>query len=57
MVAVATGNIEVAKLLLEKGAAVEAKNRMGQTLLWIAAWNGRVEAVRLLLEKGANPNI
>jgi len=57
MVAVATGNIEVAKLLLEKGAAVEAKNRIGQTLLWIAAWNGRVEAVRLLLEKGANPNI
>ena len=41
------------RLLLEKGAAVDAKNKAGATPLMGACLGGHVEAARLLLEKGA----
>jgi hypothetical protein len=48
------GNKEVVQLLLEKGAALEAKdNRRGQTPLSLAVEKGHEAVVRLLLEKGA----
>lgn len=42
------------KLLLEKKANIEAKDRDKQTTLYIAAWKGHEAIVKLLLEKRAN---
>ena len=52
--AAANGHVAVVKLLVEKGAKLEAKDeRNGLTpLLWAAA-NGHEAVVKLLLEKGA----
>ena len=41
------------KLLLEKGAELETKDKYGQTPLSWAAGNGHEAVVKLLLEKGA----
>ena len=43
----------VVKLLLEKGAEPESKNKYGQVPLLLAAANGHRAVVKLLLEKGA----
>jgi len=43
------GHTDVVRLLLEKGANIEAT-----TPLHTAAYNGHIGVVRLLLEKGAN---
>ena len=37
-----------------RGARVDAKNRNGQTPLWMAADHGFVDLATLLLEKGAS---
>ncbi|KFZ18898.1 hypothetical protein V501_00953 [Pseudogymnoascus sp. VKM F-4519 (FW-2642)] len=47
------GHEAVAKLLLGKGAEVDAKDKYGQTPLSWAAENGHEAAVKLLLEKSA----
>ena len=39
------------KLLLEKGADLEARDSLGRTPLWWAAGNGHEAVVKLLLEK------
>jgi ankyrin repeat protein len=44
------------RVLLEKGAPVNAMDRMGRTPLMLAAGNGNLKAVELLLAKGANVN-
>jgi ankyrin repeat protein len=44
----------VVRLLLEKGADVEAKDNNGGTALYRAAGSGHEAMVRLLLEKGAD---
>ena len=43
------------KLLLEKGAELESKDKYGGTPLSRAAENGHEAVVKLLLEKGAEP--
>ncbi|KAH7115490.1 hypothetical protein B0J13DRAFT_653898 [Dactylonectria estremocensis] len=48
------GHRAIVKLLLEKGADIEAKDSFGRTPLWWAAANGHEAIVKLLLEKGAN---
>jgi ankyrin repeat protein len=48
------GHEAVVRLLLEKGADVEAKTTFGETALPIAARGGHEAVVRLLLEKGAD---
>jgi ankyrin repeat protein len=48
------GNLEVVKLLLEKGADPNRRMVMGFTPLMMATQRGDVEAMRLLLAKGAD---
>jgi ankyrin repeat protein len=43
-------------LLLEKGAAVDARDNLDQTALLAAAIGGSVENAKLLLARGADPN-
>src|SRR5205085_841695 len=48
---------EKVKLLIERGADVNARAATGITPLMVAAqYKGNVEVVRLLLKKGARPN-
>jgi ankyrin repeat protein len=57
MWAASRGHFEVVKLLLEKGANVNAKQPDdGRTALIWAAETGHSEVIRLLLEKGADVN-
>lgn len=48
---------DVIRLLLAKGASIDARNNTGFTALHHAAENGSLEAARVLLEAGANPII
>ena len=48
------GHLEIVKLLLEKGADVQGKDRWVKTPLHKASENGHLEIVKLLLEKGAD---
>jgi ankyrin repeat protein len=51
------GYAEVVKALLDKGAAVDAKNNFGNSALLIASGNGQADVVKLLLDKGAAVNL
>ena len=50
------GHETIVRLLLKKGAAINAINKYGETALIEAAKNGYETIVRLLLEKGADIN-
>ncbi|KAF4523008.1 hypothetical protein B566_EDAN007438 [Ephemera danica] len=50
------GNIEIAELLLNKGANIEAANIGGATPLLTAIWWDRQNFVEFLLNRGANVN-
>ena len=54
MLAARNGHAEVVKLLLAKGAHVNARRSWGLTALMLAADNGNAEVVRLLLDNGAD---
>ncbi len=63
MCAAAAGNVEAAKLLIERGAVVNAKRPNwpwpdlgGWTALHFAVWRGHVAMVHFLLEHGAQIN-
>ncbi len=56
MAAAYTGNAENVKLLIEVGADVTVKDRVGRTALMAAASGGYLTAVRLLIENGAEVN-
>ena len=51
------GYIEYARMLLERGAAIDARGQLGRTALHWAIMEGHHEAVRLLLEHGADVNV
>jgi len=51
-------NAEIAGILIEAGAALDARNNQGDTPLHIAARAGNVETLRILLAAaGVDPNI
>ncbi len=50
------GSVESAKLLLDRGVDINAKDSADETPLHVAARRGRPEMVRYLLDRGANPN-
>ena len=54
--AAAVGNVEIAGLLIERGANVNGKNADGATPLHVAAFLGRAGVVELLLAKKGDPN-
>ena len=49
------GNLDIVRLLVSRGADVNATNRDGNTPLLVAAFLCRTETVRCLLEKDASP--
>jgi ankyrin repeat protein len=59
MCAVSKNNLEVARLLIDAGADVNAndEDRIGDTALKEAVYKGEVEMVKLLLEANADPTI
>jgi ankyrin repeat protein len=52
--AVATGDVERVRALLESGADVNALDGYGQTALMLASHKGHVQVVRKLVAYGAN---
>jgi ankyrin repeat protein len=48
------GHSDVTRLLLERGANVDAKDEFGRTGLILATWNSHLECVRLVLDHGAD---
>lgn len=50
------GHFELAKLLLEAGADIEAKTKNGYMALHLAAQYGHALIITLLLENGAPPD-
>ena len=55
MAASQEGHLEIAQLLVEEGASVNAARTVdGWTALMWAAWEGHLEIVRLLLTSGAD---
>ncbi|MGO9262345.1 MAG: ankyrin repeat domain-containing protein [Bryobacteraceae bacterium] len=58
MAAVNAGNLELVKLLLDRGANVNAaESRMGQTVLMWAVADGRAEIARTLVARGADLHV
>jgi ankyrin repeat protein len=55
--AVAGRNVEAVRLLLERGADVNARQQVGYTPLMGAASAGREDMVQLLLDRGADPSL
>jgi ankyrin repeat protein len=48
------GHVEIARLLLQNGADVNARNNYGSTLLHYAVSYGHVDTLHLLVENGAD---
>ena len=57
MFAAAAGDLEMAHLLLENGAPINAQTDVGTTALMFAAAEGHVEVVRFLVDNGADIHI
>lgn len=55
-VALASGNIEIATLLVKNGAHLNIKGKSGITPLLKATIIGNIQLITLMLERGANPN-
>lgn len=54
--AAAQGPVEEVQRLLDRGAAIDARNAQGRTPLYEAAKRGRLDAVRMLTERGGGVN-
>jgi hypothetical protein len=57
LMAARTGHLGVMRVLLDKGAGINAQSERGETALIRAASASDIEMVKLLLSRGANPNI
>ena len=49
--------MNIVKLLIDKGADVNAKTDDGMTALIVAAENGQADVAKLLIDKGADINV
>ncbi len=52
-----TGDTEIIKFILNKGADINVVSRIGLTTVYLATSEGHKEATELLLKEGADPNI
>ncbi len=50
------GHVDIARLLLDRGADPNRRNRAGQTAIMTAALFNQTAIIALLLERGADPN-
>jgi ankyrin repeat protein len=50
------GDLEIARMLVTAGAAVDQSDADATSALLVATINGNVDVAKFLLEKGANPN-
>jgi ankyrin repeat protein len=57
LIAAYNGHLAICRLLLDKGAQLEAENSHGNTPLHFAAAKGHVEIVRLLFDRGADVEV
>lgn len=55
--AACAGQVEICKLLLDHGAAINGQNDQARTPLWRAAFMDKRETCQLLLEHGADPRL
>jgi outer membrane protein assembly factor BamB len=53
--AVRAGDVKAAAAALDRGVAVDARNEINVTALWIASTKGKPEVIELLLARGADP--
>lgn len=51
------GDMDLVKLLLEKGADIDAKDRLGRTALIHASMKGKTDIIELLIKSGADATI
>jgi len=51
------GNLEIVKLLISKGANVNARTKRNWTALMLASGSGYTKIVKLLIEKGAELDV
>jgi serine/threonine-protein phosphatase 6 regulatory ankyrin repeat subunit B len=54
MIAANDGHLDICRLLIDKGAHLEAKDINGWTPLILASWEGHIEIARLLCDRGAD---
>lgn len=54
LVAAGFGHLEPMKILLDRGAAIDARDEEGLQATHLACWRGLVEVLRLVLAKGAD---
>lgn len=57
MAAAEVGNAEIFRLLIDKGADVNAVDNFGMSVLMVAMVNENKQAVKILLEKGADKSL
>jgi hypothetical protein len=55
--AAASGDTAQIALLLDQGAALDARDELGRTPLMLAVMQNRPDVARLLLDRGADPNV
>lgn len=51
------GQVNIVKMLLDKGVDFNAKDKVEWTALHRAAYAGHHEIIKLLIENGADPNL
>ena len=51
------GQVEVAELLIDSGAAMDAVNEDGNSALHFAAFNGQVKVIKLLINHAADTSL
>ena len=56
-VACVFGSLDAARLLLDRGAVIDARDREGITPLMLACCGGFVDLVEMLLRRGADPTL